>query len=105
MTDRKWYEANDPVYWYETHDNLTGLANWLHHECCYFSDPGAMLYYFEKPWKWEREWALYQLWEKQHPHFGDSKTIEFIERIIEAVDDPKMTAESLLAELEEEAKT
>jgi hypothetical protein len=83
MSDRKWYE---------THDNLTGLANWLNCECCWFSDAAAVIYYFEKPWKWTREYELWQLAQRGF----------CTERCIEAVDDPRMTAEQLEAELEEE---
>jgi len=85
MTERKWYE---------THDNLVGLAEWLNSECCYFSDAGAVIYFFEKPWKWNREYALWKLW-------NESKEPLFRETIVEAVFDDKITAEQLLAEQEE----
>jgi hypothetical protein len=92
--------------WYETHDNLTGLAQWLNSECCYFSDASAVIYYMEKPWKWTREFHLWQLYVKSLSAQARGQAIdtpEFTQRCIEAVDDEKVTAESLLAELEEEA--
>ena len=52
MTDRKWYESPDNVY---------DLAQWLDGEG-YFDKTSDMLRFFEKPWKWDREFGLYQLW-------------------------------------------
>ncbi len=49
------------VIWHESHDNLTGLAEWLHSECSAFKDIGDCLYFFSKPWKWEREYEIWQL--------------------------------------------
>lgn len=89
--------------WYETHDNLVGLANWLNSECGYFSDASAAIYFFEKPWKWEREWGIWQAWQSA-PVMSPPKMREFKERCIEAVDDEKMNATDLLAELEDEER-
>lgn len=83
MPDRKWYDNTDDV---------VSLAQWLHSECCYFLDVGSVIYFFEKPWKWTREFHIWQLAQRG----------VCTERCIEAVDDPRMTADQLEAELEEE---
>jgi hypothetical protein len=92
--------------WHETHDNLVGLAEWLNSECCAFRDIEDCISFFEKPWKWTREYELWQLWVKadtREPGYRGMpiEMRKFRERCIEAVDDEKMTAERLLAELEE----
>ena len=84
MTDRKWYESPDNVY---------DLAQWLDGEG-YFDKTSDMLRFFEKPWKWIREFGLYQLWQKAvHPQLE--------ELCVEAVFDNSKTAEDILAEQEE----
>ena len=78
--------------WYETYDNVFGLAQWLDGEG-YFDKTSDMLRFFAKPWKWTREYGLYQLWQKAvHPE------LEAI--CIEAVFDTT-TAEDILTEQEE----
>lgn len=45
--------------WYEYQSNRNALARWLddHSE---FTNPSDVIYYFEKPWKYDREWDEYQ---------------------------------------------
>jgi hypothetical protein len=84
MTDRKWYED---------HDNLTGLARWLNGEY-YFQSPDGVLYFFEKPWKYGREYGLWRLYE-------GTKDVTIRASVLEALDDEEMTAEEVLAAEEE----
>ena len=48
--------------WHGDYDNVLALANWLDDESCFESATDA-IYFFEKPWKWSREWELYQAHE------------------------------------------
>lgn len=41
--------------WFEKHDNLTAFASVLI-DLGTFERPKDVLYFFEKPWKWEPEW-------------------------------------------------
>ncbi len=47
--------------WHENTATVLGLGFWLHHECCAFDSVSQVLYFFAKPWKWQRE---YELWRK-----------------------------------------
>jgi len=44
--------------WYDSHENLTTLAEWIrtNHGWNYFKN--VILDVLEKPWKWEKEWRL-----------------------------------------------
>jgi hypothetical protein len=48
--------------WYEIHDNLLALAIWLKREGEWDGAGGVgnLLYYFQKPWKYDDEWRTYQ---------------------------------------------
>ena len=48
--------------WYAIHDNLLALARWLKGEGQWDGDGGVgnLIYYFEKPWKYDAEWNSYQ---------------------------------------------
>ena len=46
----------------ETFDNVLGLASWLDSEICAFAKTSDVIYFFEKPWKWTREYGTWQLW-------------------------------------------
>lgn len=78
--------------WYEDSSNVIGLATWLD-DHSYFSDSQAVLRFFEKPWKWEREFELWDL-------FRSTRLIHLRSRCVESLDD-NTTAE----QLEEEART
>jgi len=45
------------VDWHQDPANVLQLATWLNSES-YFESTDAMLSFFEKPWKWGREWEL-----------------------------------------------
>lgn len=45
--------------WYNNHENLVELATYLNTKGD-LSSADDMLYFFEKPWKWENEWNEYQ---------------------------------------------
>lgn len=47
--------------WYETYDNVVTLAEWLD-MLCEFNETSDVIRFFEKPWKWDREWNLFQQW-------------------------------------------
>lgn len=51
--------------WFANHNNLLTLANWLHHEHGDLQTATQVLYFFEKPWKWETEWGEFQAWRQQ----------------------------------------
>lgn len=48
--------------WYAIHDNLLALARWLKEEGHWDGDGGVgnLIYFFEKPWKYDNEWSAYQ---------------------------------------------
>lgn len=46
--------------WYENHQNLLLLVNYLHAQGS-FGDPDDVIYFFEKPWKWTLEWGELQM--------------------------------------------
>ena len=48
--------------WYAIHDNLTALARWLKYQGEWDGDGGVgnLIYFFEKPWKYDNEWSAYQ---------------------------------------------
>lgn len=84
MTDRKWYDDTD---------NCVALAYWLE-EHGSFRTTADCIYFFEKPWKWDREHDLWLLWKAAE---GDPKKCE---RVVEAVIE-ETSAEDLMAEWEE----
>jgi len=47
------------INWYNNHENLVELATYLNTKGD-LSSADDMLYFFEKPWKWENEWNEYQ---------------------------------------------
>jgi hypothetical protein len=50
----------DPTPWYADHDELVHFANVLV-DTDWFESPRGVVYFFEKPWKWEPQ---HQLWEQ-----------------------------------------
>jgi hypothetical protein len=48
--------------WYFDRDNVLGLARWLKQEGQWdgVGGVGNLLYFFEKPWKYDNEWSAYQ---------------------------------------------
>ena len=51
------------LQWHEVSDNVLGLATWLD-GFCFFANTTDLLRYFDKPWKWQREYELYQRWSQ-----------------------------------------
>jgi len=78
--------------WHEQHPgNLYQLCHWLMSEHCY--DAETLLQVIEKPWNWEREWGLCELYYR-----ADSENNEDMkQRCIEAVT-YTTTAEMVAAE-------
>lgn len=50
--------------WYDNQVDLLNFASYLHDKD-EFDDADAVLYFFEKPWKWNEEWKEYI--QKEHP--------------------------------------
>jgi len=48
--------------WYFDRDNIFGLARWLKQEGQWDGAGGVgnLIYFFEKPWKYDSEWDAYQ---------------------------------------------
>lgn len=48
--------------WYFDRDSVLGLARWLHTEGQWDGAGGVkgLIYFFEKPWKYDNEWCDYQ---------------------------------------------
>ena len=46
--------------WYEDSGNIYELACWLRDNDLITEDFNNLLYFIEKPWKWNDEWELYQ---------------------------------------------
>lgn len=51
--------------WHLDRDNVQMLAEWLEGHC-YWPDTRSVIAYYEKLWKWLREWELCELAHK-HP--------------------------------------
>jgi len=83
--------------WHEVHDTRVDLAEWLESKCS-FSTVADCIRFFEKPYNWDREYALWRMWQVAD---RDSQSPVKCERIIEALDEDT-TAEGLMAEWEEE---
>ena len=47
------------VNWYNNQIDLLEFAKYLHDKD-EFDDADAVIYFFEKPWKWNEEWKEYQ---------------------------------------------
>jgi len=76
--------------WHEQHPgNLYQLCEWLVSELAYDADD--LLQVVEKPWNWEREWGLCELW------YNADGNEDMKQRCIEAVDE-ETTAEMVAAE-------
>jgi hypothetical protein len=77
------------IPWHEDYRDVVGLATWLDdHD--YFPHTRAMLRFFEKPWKWKREFELWEL-------FRSTRLIHLRSRCVESLDD-NTTAEQLKEE-------
>jgi len=63
--------------WYDIHNNLTALARWLKYQGEWDGDGGVgnLIYYFEKPWKYDNEWNAFQAsLEKEREEYNAKKT-------------------------------
>jgi len=47
-------------YWFATYDNITALGAWLI-ESAQIVEVKDLQYFYEKPWKWDKEWEKYQM--------------------------------------------
>ena len=79
-------DLKDEFVWLHEYDNVLGLAFWLN-EQCWFDDTSAMLSYFEKPQRWEREYFLWRAADNNPEH---------AEEFWEAVADNDITARVIL---------
>jgi len=79
------------AWWQQHHGNLYQLCHWLVSEHCY--DAEDILQVVEKPWSWDREWGLCELWYNADGNEGIQQ------RCIEAVT-YTTTAEQVAAEFE-----
>ncbi len=78
--------------WYETPANVLGLADWLN-DGGWFSTPQDALRFFEKPWKWTREFGLWRLWRE-----ADAANDEKLrEAAVDALDDGNTAASDVRA--------
>jgi len=83
------------MYWYDNQDNVRSLAEFLDSECCYFTDTAAVIRFFDKPWKWSREWEIFEAWLKSE---RDESLLRQI--CVEAIEDKNMTYSDVQAEYE-----
>lgn len=60
-------EPKEIPEWYENQVDLLNFAKHLHDKD-EFSDEDAVLYFFEKPWKWNEEWKEYKDQQKTVNH-------------------------------------
>ena len=61
----------DPKRWHDSSENITALLEWLHSEGLLADavgehDMNSILYYLQKPWKWNAEWHDFL---KKHPNW------------------------------------
>ena len=52
------------VHWYDSQTELLDFAKYLHDKN-EFDDADAVIYFFEKPWKWNEEWKEYKINQKK----------------------------------------
>lgn len=90
-----WLDEKQPPLWWEDRDNVTALAEWMDFEC-YFNDASSAIRLFEKPWKWTREFGLYQAHEA-------TDVEELRERLVDAIHDDNLSGEEVVAAWTEEA--
>lgn len=65
--------------WHEDHSNLIGLATWLESESL-LGDASEAIAFFEKPWKWDREYHLWVLWKSSNdPDWQEHIVVSLIE--------------------------
>lgn len=83
--------------WYDNYSDLASFTGWLNSHA-YFTDVDTLVYLIEKPWKWSREYELFQLWNGL-----DSGELTKRERVIEALDENSTTYQCLLVEWAENA--
>jgi len=57
-------EPKEIPEWYENQVDLLNFAKHLHDKD-EFDDTDAVLYFFEKPWKWNEEWKEYKVSETE----------------------------------------
>lgn len=48
----------DTLQWFQSHQTLVEVAGWMA-ETYQFDTPVDVVYFFEKPWKYEDEWREY----------------------------------------------
>lgn len=52
------------IEWWKVHSNIVELAEWMH-ENWRFDTVTDVIYFFDKPWKYEDEWNEYQSTERE----------------------------------------
>jgi len=52
------------IHWYDSQLELLNFAKYLHDKD-EFDDVDAVIYFFEKPWKWNEEWKEYKINQKK----------------------------------------
>jgi hypothetical protein len=66
--------------WYEDYENIKWLGKVLQ-EAGYFDDQAEQNLYFQKPWKWNDEWAAWA--ELGNPTSDDKDWNKFIDKLNE----------------------
>ena len=69
-------QYGDNNKWHEHVDNRVGLGGWLDAEGM-FDGTTSVLAFFEKPWKWDREYWCWQLWLTRDVQ-NDPEFMEFV---------------------------
>jgi hypothetical protein len=82
--------------WYQHRDNVISLAEWLDGNCA-FTDTASVVRFFEKPWKWTYEFALFKFYTDDVYWSGRE---QHRDRVIDAMIEEK-SIEQVKAEVEE----
>ncbi len=51
------------THWYDNQVDLLNFAKYLHDKD-EFDDVDGVIYFYEKPWKWNEEWKEYDIQQK-----------------------------------------
>lgn len=62
-------------HWYDNQVDLLNFAKYLHDKD-EFDDVDAVIYFFEKPWKWNEGWEEYKIQLKTTNHSANCYCME-----------------------------
>lgn len=73
-------EEEEVENWYEDYENIKWFGSILV-EANYIDNKTELQYYYEKPWKWDKEWAAWQALDS--PNSDEKNWDTFIDKLNE----------------------